>query len=237
MLIENCSNIYSLLGRMVSQHKGLILWFMRLVIGCGKSSLFRILGGLWPIYGGAVRKPPSSQFMLIPQRPYLSLGTLRDQIIYPHSEVDMKAREYIDNPAICSKWSPGGVTDDNLRRILATLQMENIVEREGGWDAAREWRESLSGGDQQKIAWARLFYHRPKVGGCYTCMNLTDWRPSDQYAVLDEATSLVPTNVEGMMMEFATDLGITLLTVSHRPSLWKYHQLILHYDGQGGYVL
>lgn len=171
--------------------------------GCGKSSLFRILGGLWPIYGGAVRKPPSSQFMLIPQRPYLSLGTLRDQIIYPHSEVDMKAR---------------GVTDDNLRRILATLQMENIVEREGGWDAAREWRESLSGGDQQKIAWARLFYHRPK------------------YAVLDEATSLVPTNVEGMMMEFATDLGITLLTVSHRPSLWKYHQLILHYDGQGGYV-
>lgn len=41
--------------------------------------------------------------------------------------------------------------------------MGHIVEREGGWDAAREWRESLSGGDQQKIAWARLFYHRPKV--------------------------------------------------------------------------
>jgi len=96
--------------------------------------------------------------------------------------------------------------------------MGHIVEREGGWDAAREWRESLSGGDQQKIAWARLFYHRPK------------------YAVLDEATSLVPTDIEGLMMVHATDLGITLLTVSHRPSLWKYHQLILHYDGQGGYV-
>jgi ATP-binding cassette subfamily D (ALD) long-chain fatty acid import protein len=39
------------------------------------------------------------------------------------------------------------------------------------------------------------------------------------------------------MMEHATNLGITLLTVSHRPSLWKYHHLILHYDGQGGYVL
>ncbi|KAF9455019.1 adrenoleukodystrophy protein [Macrolepiota fuliginosa MF-IS2] len=171
--------------------------------GCGKSSLFRILGGLWPVYGGIVRKPPSSQFILIPQRPYLSLGTLRDQIIYPHSEADMKAR---------------GVTDDDLLRILSVVQMEGVVEREGGWDAAREWRESLSGGDQQKIAWARLFYHRPK------------------YAVLDEATSLVPTEVEGLMMEHATDLGITLLTVSHRPSLWKYHQLILHYDGQGGYV-
>jgi ATP-binding cassette subfamily D (ALD) long-chain fatty acid import protein len=39
------------------------------------------------------------------------------------------------------------------------------------------------------------------------------------------------------MMEHAAELGITLLTVSHRPSLWKYHSLILHYDGQGGYVL
>lgn len=57
----------------------------------------------------------------------------------------------------------GGVTDDDLRAVLATVQMDHIVEREGGWDAAREWRETLSGGDQQKIAWARLFYHRPKV--------------------------------------------------------------------------
>ncbi len=58
-----------------------------------------------------------------------------------------------------------------------------------------------------------------------------------QYAVLDEATSSVPTEVEGMMMDHATELGITLLTVSHRPSLWKYHAMILHYDGMGGYVL
>lgn len=43
------------------------------------------------------------------------------------------------------------------------VQMENVVEREGGWEVAREWREALSGGDQQKIAWARLFYHSPKV--------------------------------------------------------------------------
>ena len=58
-----------------------------------------------------------------------------------------------------------------------------------------------------------------------------------QYAVLDEATSLVPVEVEGLMMDRATALGIPLLTVSHRPSLWKYHHMILHYDGQGGYVL
>ncbi|CCM00319.1 uncharacterized protein FIBRA_02349 [Fibroporia radiculosa] len=171
--------------------------------GCGKSSLFRILGGLWPVYGGIVRKPPASQFILIPQRPYLSLGTLRDQVIYPHGKEDMEAR---------------GVTDADLLAVLSLVHMDNVVEREGGWEAARDWRESLSGGDQQKIAWARLFYHKPK------------------YAVLDEATSLVPPEMEGMMMDHATRLGITLLTVSHRPSLWKYHSMILQYDGQGGYV-
>ncbi|KAH8100490.1 adrenoleukodystrophy protein [Cristinia sonorae] len=171
--------------------------------GCGKSSLFRILGGLWPVYGGVVRKPPAHQFILIPQRPYLSLGNLRDQVIYPHSKADMQAR---------------GVSDAELLDVLAMVHMEHIVAREGGWDVAREWREALSGGDQQKIAWARLFYHKPK------------------YAVLDEATSLVPTEMEGMMMDHATSLGITLLTVSHRPSLWKYHSMILQYDGQGGYV-
>ncbi|TFK76772.1 hypothetical protein BDN72DRAFT_754436 [Pluteus cervinus] len=171
--------------------------------GCGKSSLFRILGGLWPVYGGIVRKPAASQFILIPQRPYLSLGTLRDQVIYPHSKDEMEAR---------------GITDDDLLKVLSYVQMEGVVEREGGWDAAREWRDALSGGDKQKIAWARLFYHKPK------------------YAVLDEATSLVPQDMEGQMMEHATELGITLLTVSHRPSLWKYHATILHYDGQGGYI-
>ena len=41
--------------------------------------------------------------------------------------------------------------------------MDNIVEREGGWSVVREWRDSLSGGDKQKMAWARLFYHHPKV--------------------------------------------------------------------------
>lgn len=131
-----------------------------------------------------------------------------------------------------------GITDDDLSRILAVVEMGHIVEREGGWDASKEWREALSGGDQQKIAWTRLFYHNPKVH-----FTLTRWTCSFsllthfQYAVLDEATSLVPTEMEGMMMEYAAKLNITLLTVSHRPSLWKYHAVILHYDGQGGYVL
>ncbi|KAK2569552.1 ATP-binding cassette sub-family D member 3 [Acropora cervicornis] len=129
--------------------------------GCGKSSLFRILGELWPLFGGKLVKPNKSKLFYIPQRPYMTLGTLRDQV-----------------------------------------HLENILEREGSWDVIQDWMDVLSGGEKQRIAMARLFYHRP------------------QFAILDECTSAV---------------GITLFTVSHRKSLWKYHEYVLYMDGRGAY--
>ncbi|KAJ9636983.1 uncharacterized protein PV06_08160 [Exophiala oligosperma] len=171
--------------------------------GCGKSSLFRILGGLWPVYGGSVKKPSFEDIFYIPQRPYLSRGTLRDQIIYPDTLYEFRAKNG---------------SEEALREILVILEIESILNRPNGWDAVEEWRDVFSGGLQQRIAMARLFYHKPK------------------YAILDECTSSVTLEMERKMYETAKGLGTTLMTVSHRRSLWKYHSMILQFDGQGGYV-
>lgn len=168
--------------------------------GSGKSSLFRILGGLWPVHGGTLTRPPSSDIFYIPQRPYLSRGNLRQQIVYPRTEAE------------------NTMSDDDLRALLAIVQIDDIVDQVGGWDVEREWREDLSMGVQQRIAMARLFYHNPK------------------YAILDECTSSVTVDIEAIMYTHAKELGISLLTVSHRSSLWKYHDHILQFDGAGGYV-
>ena len=72
----------------------------------GKSSLFRIIGELWPLHSGVLIKPHKEEILFVPQKPYLVLGTLRDQIIYPHEYEDMQKL---------------GVTDADLARLLAIV--------------------------------------------------------------------------------------------------------------------
>lgn len=167
--------------------------------GCGKSSLFRTLSGLWPIGGGVIKRPHMDKLFYIPQRPYLPPGTLRDQIIYPHP-----------NNRITSD-------DDHIRKLLNWVKLDYLEERENGFDSYNDWNDVLSGGEKQRIAMARLFYHKPL------------------FAILDECTSTMGMDVEAELYLKAKELEITLFTVSHRSSLFKYHDYMLKYDGLGGY--
>ncbi|KAI7221347.1 ABC transporter transmembrane region 2 [Hortaea werneckii] len=179
--------------------------------GAGKSAVSRIIAGLWPTYRGLTSRPRQigqDGIMFLPQRPYLSPGTLRDQVIYPHTELDMREPPSSSSSSSSSRHHHT-TTDADLATILSEAKLAYLPSREGGWDTRKNWKDVLSGGEKQRLSLARLLYHLPR------------------YAIIDEGTSAVSSDVEGLLYETCKRKGITLITISTRASLKRYHGVLL----------
>ena len=165
--------------------------------GCGKSTLLRVLAGIWPhvtspthdrrgepITYGPVVLPEGSVFM--PQRPYFPEGTLRQALAYPDS-----AEHY---------------TDEALKSALYDAMLPNLADE---LDTASQWTQQLSGGEQQRLALARVLLKRPR------------------WVFADEATSALDEAAEKTLYEklrtMVREEGGGLVSIAHRPSVASYH--------------
>ena len=152
--------------------------------GSGKSTLFRALAGIWPHAQGQVQSPPSVMFL--PQKPYLPHGPLRDALAYPE---------------------PGDrYTDAALRHALEQAMLPHLASR---LDEENTWSQKLSGGEQQRLALARVLLKQPA------------------WVMADEATSALDEASERRAYELLTDMstrqGGGLVSIAHRPSVAAFH--------------
>lgn len=163
--------------------------------GVGKSTLLRAIAGLWESGRGTITRPELGEMLVLPQFPYMPLGTLRDQLTYPLSEV--AARQ---------------ISDAQLQANLDAVQFGDLIERyraEGGLNAEKNWSETLSPGERQKISFARLLLAQPTL------------------LVLDEATSALDDASEKHLYGVATARGASVVSVGHHRSLILVHDDVL----------
>ena len=110
--------------------------------GCGKTSLLRMISGLWSPSQGDVERPPTGELLFIPQKPYMLLGSLREQLCYPTDE--------------------GRFSDDQLRHVLDEVNLSTLSTRYPDLDVKQDWPRILSLGEQQRLAFGRLLLNAPR---------------------------------------------------------------------------
>lgn len=161
--------------------------------GCGKSTLLRVLAGVWPFASNAqthqqpvhIDLPEGSVFM--PQRPYFPEGSLRQALAYPQSENQF--------------------SDDALRHALNEALLPHLVDQ---LDVVSRWTQQLSGGEQQRLALARVLLKQPR------------WIFADEAtSALDEAAEQV---LYPKLLQMVQAQGGALVSVAHRPGVLSYHQ-------------
>lgn len=157
--------------------------------GYGKSSILRAIAGLWNSGTGAIERPRLEDILFLPQRPYMILGSLREQLIYPQTLSTLD--------------------DVGLTRILEQVNLADLAERFGGFSVEKDWESVLSLGEQQRLAFARILVNQP------------------QYVILDEATSALDVKNEESLYQHLKQTQATYVSVGHRPTLIKYHDLVL----------
>ncbi|MEW5304061.1 MAG: hypothetical protein WDW36_006696 [Sanguina aurantia] len=225
--------------------------------GAGKTSVLRALAGLWSNGGGNINICVTpAQLMFLPQKPYMVLGSLRQQVLYPRctsdvvpaaaapvAEVSAASTPATDDaaaPAISAAALATAAqyvrSDAEILHVLNTVQLGHLMGRYAAGtsqdsssssssssgpsmsalDAVADWAGTLSLGEQQRLAWARLLLARP------------------QLALLDEATSALDQETEAALYKVLSDSGITYVSVGHRPSLRMYHQELLQLKTQTG---
>ncbi|MCP9927288.1 ABC transporter ATP-binding protein/permease [Cyanobium sp. CH-040] len=111
--------------------------------GCGKTSFLRLVSGLWPPAAGQVERPSEGELLFIPQKPYMLLGSLREQLCYP--------------------LQPERFSDEQLRHVLREVRLPDLAHRYPDFDIKQDWPRVLSLGEQQRLAFARLLLNAPRI--------------------------------------------------------------------------
>lgn len=156
--------------------------------GSGKSTLLRTLAGFWPYVKGHISMPAPSEMMFIPQKPYIPMGTSAEAASYPQETAD----------------------EEILSPLLVECGLSHLMEKT---DTEADWSHILSLGEQQKLAFVRVFLRKPK------------------WVFLDEATSAMDEETEEKMYRLLTALpGTTVISIGHRSTLDKWHDRILRIE-------
>ncbi len=152
--------------------------------GSGKSTLIHAMAGLWPWGSGEILRPEGADIAFMPQRPYFPHGTLRAALLYPHAEQQ--------------------VGDEKIRDILMRCGLEHLIPR---IDETDQWGSLLSGGEQQRLAFARVLIHPPDI------------------LIMDEPTSWLDELSQFRMMEYVRDLlpDTMVIHAGHRAGLERFH--------------